>query len=420
MQDRLSPRFGAKVFQFTVERKYYWDMLRLEGPLRLLPQPRGRLPSYCAGAAAAVILLATNLFLGHTQFCRHAVIAALGIALGTILQGVCLLTEEYLHHLVSRYHGSLPRMLRACFSGAPLLLGVVVVLVLWAGSLQLKLADWYVVAMTGGFSLLLKAFGIMSPTPVEISEICEQRKINVAHGLAWSFYTGYLKIVLPKLVDSIEQYHRHKGNSSTLRHRDSWRLHIVIPLSAFIPDKLEEADRRVRFHDNLPEIAIDRAGVRRRVYKHSVYAVLDHQGQPHHCVLEYATPLQTLYLMSQDSSAGLSSEERRQQVLLFIHTLQGILEESVECRNRYRLIVLDDEREQEGEPDPYFLSKTILKQLQQEEREEYPVAPPRDKLFKPEVLSRVPTLMISDDLPSPLRDPVEMNDPSLGPIHQWK
>lgn len=84
-----------------------------------------------------------------------------------------------------------------------------------------------------------------------------------------------------ELEDSIEQYRvRH---SSSLRHRDSWRLHILIPLSAFVPDKLEEADQRIHFHDNLPEIVIDRAGVRKRVYKHSVYAVLDHQGQVSDC-----------------------------------------------------------------------------------------------------------------------------------------
>jgi len=32
---------------------------------------------------------------------------------------------------------------------------------------------------------------------VEISEICEVKKMNVAHGLAWSFYIGYLKLILP-------------------------------------------------------------------------------------------------------------------------------------------------------------------------------------------------------------------------------
>lgn len=36
------------------------------------------------------------------------------------------------------------------------------------------------------------------PSEVEVSELCEARKTNVAHGLAWSFYLGYLKLVLPR------------------------------------------------------------------------------------------------------------------------------------------------------------------------------------------------------------------------------
>lgn len=63
--------------------------------------------------------------------------------------------------------------------------------------------------------------------------------------------------------------------------------------------------------------------------------------QAHQCVVEYATPLLTLYKMSQESSAGFGEAERRQQVLLFFRTLQDILEQSLECRNRYTLILLN-------------------------------------------------------------------------------
>ena len=58
-------------------------------------------------------------------------------------------------------------------------------------------------------------------------------------------------------------------------------------------------------------------------------------------MVEYATPLLTLYSMSQESSAGFGEPERRQQVLLFFRTLQDILEHSLECRNRYTLILLN-------------------------------------------------------------------------------
>ncbi|KAI1898492.1 hypothetical protein AGOR_G00072910 [Albula goreensis] len=392
---------------------------------QLIPRPRGRLPLFCTWAMTAVILSMAYLLMGHMQFCRQAVLAALGLGLGAMLQGLCLLPEECLHHFVTRYNGRLPYMLRDCFRSTSTLVLVVVVLVLWAGFLPLKMEEYYTVAVNCGFSLLLKACGVLGPAPVEIQQICEQQKMNVAHGLAWSFYTGYLKLVLPRLENSINQY-RDQNNSNILRYRDSWRLHILVPLSAFIPDKIEEADRNVHFLHNLPDIVINRAGVRNRVYKHSMYEVLDHLRQPHHCVVEYATPLQTLYQMSQDSSAGLSAEDRRQQVLLFCRTLKSILEESLECRNRYRLIILDDD--QEAEQDSHFLSKEILKQLQQEEKEEYSLAPPEEAALNanigPQVafMSRAPTLMISNDmsnndLPSPLKEPVETTD--LSPVLAW-
>lgn len=66
--------------------------------------------------------------------------------------------------------------------------------------------------------------------------------------------------------------------------------------------------------------------------------------QAHECVVEYATPLLTLYRMSQERSAGFGEPERRQQVLLFYRTLQDILEHSLECRNRYKLILLSGRR----------------------------------------------------------------------------
>ena len=57
--------------------------------------------------------------------------------------------------------------------------------------------------------------------------------------------------------------------------------------------------------------------------------------------MEYATPLLTLHSMSKESSAGFGEPERRQQVLLFYRTLRDILEDSLECRNHYRLILLN-------------------------------------------------------------------------------
>lgn len=61
--------------------------------------------------------------------------------------------------------------------------------------------------------------------------------------------------------------------------------------------------------------------------------------------MEYATPLQTLYLMSQDRDAGFGEKERKEQVLLFYRTLSQILENDLECRNRFRLVLINGELE---------------------------------------------------------------------------
>lgn len=62
------------------------------------------------------------------------------------------------------------------------------------------------------------------------------------------------------------------------------------------------------------------------------------------CILEYATPLQTLFAMSQDSKAGFSREDRLEQAKLFCRTLEEILADVPESRNNCRLIVYQGKR----------------------------------------------------------------------------
>lgn len=64
-----------------------------------------------------------------------------------------------------------------------------------------------------------------------------------------------------------------------------------------------------------------------------------------HCAVEYATPLQSLYAMSQDECAAFSREDRLEQAKLFYRTLEEILKGSKECAGTYRLIVYEGEWE---------------------------------------------------------------------------
>ncbi|KAL6473866.1 hypothetical protein MHYP_G00174270, partial [Metynnis hypsauchen] len=317
-----------------------------------------------------------------------------------------------------RYGGSVKQMLQACFSSSTLAGLCVVFLVLVVGGITYTSDQWTLVVLTSTMYLLLKTLGVLGPAPVEISEVCESRKMNVAHGLAWSFYVGYLKLVLPELEKQVRKHYTETGEVLS-----SVRLHILLPLSAAATTRLEEVDHNVLFHKNLPELQLDRAGVRGRVYKHSIYKITDQNKEDYYCVAEYATPVLTLYQMSQDSYAEFNALDRRQQVLLFYTTLRHLLETSLECRNRYRLILLDDEQAAE----PHYLSRELIKTLQQQEQEipmdltrelPRPVAeegtrraPVWDQHngLQDEPASSLPSLMIS--APGPLRSlPVENTD----------
>ncbi|KAI2539164.1 stimulator of interferon response cGAMP interactor 1 [Homo sapiens] len=52
-------------------------------------------------------------------------------------------------------------------------------------------------ALLGLSQALNILLGLKGLAPAEISAVCEKGNFNVAHGLAWSYYIGYLRLILP-------------------------------------------------------------------------------------------------------------------------------------------------------------------------------------------------------------------------------
>ncbi|XP_048032973.1 stimulator of interferon genes protein [Megalobrama amblycephala] len=384
----------------------------------LVPRARSSLPVVCA-AGLGLLMLVFAWMLDSDSFKDRAGMFLFCLIVQRFLHSMCLFAEEWLVHSRQRYHGRINEIFQACFKGHVILGMCVIFLMLMFGGIPFSHEQWSTMAITCAGYLLLNSLGVLGPAPVEISEICEVKKMNVAHGLAWSFYIGYLKFVLPDLQNKISQY------SSTRAKLSSPRLHILLPLNAVVPTKPEEEDTNVVFHEDLPQLELDIAGVRNRSYKNCVYKITQN-NKTFSCVLEYATPLLTLYQMSQESSAGFGERERKQQVLLFYRTLSQILENSLECRNRYRLVLLNDEHT----GDPHYLSRVIIQHLKQQDGEIHmdPIQEPPNEIhpvpeegqirnfkgalyatFPEDQMSSEPTLMFSP--PQSLRsEPVESTD----------
>ncbi|XP_014650944.1 PREDICTED: stimulator of interferon genes protein [Ceratotherium simum simum] len=368
-----------------------------------IPQPRG----HGAQKAALVLLGACLVALwgvgeppDHTL--RWLVLHLASLQLGLLLKGACSLAEE-LCHIDSRYQGSYWRAVRACL-GCPIRCGALLLLSCYFYCFLPKtngLPFTWILALLGLSQALNILLGLQGLAPAEFSAVCEKRNFNVAHGLAWSYYIGYLRLILPGLRARIRIYNELHNN--VLCSAGSHRLHILFPLDCGVPDDLSVVDPNICFLHELPQQSADRAGIKGRVYTNSVYQLLEN-GQPAgFCVLEYATPLQTLFAMSQDGRAGFSREDRIEQAKLFCQTLGDILADAPESQNNCRLIVYQES----AEGSSFSLSQEILRHLRQEEREVTVGSTGTLVVPSSSMLSRDPELLISGtEQPLPLRSDI--------------
>ncbi|XP_007461503.1 PREDICTED: stimulator of interferon genes protein [Lipotes vexillifer] len=368
-----------------------------------IPRPRGH-----RAQKAALVLLGACLValwgLGELPdyTLQWLVLHLASQQMGVLIKGVCSLAEE-LCHVHSRYQGSYWKAVRACL-GCPMHRGALLLLSCYFYCSLPNVAGLpftWMLALLGLSQALNILLGLQGLAPAEISAICEKRNFNVAHGLAWSYYIGYLRLILPGLQARIQIYNQFHNN--VLRGAGSHRLHILFPLDCGVPDDLSVADANIRFLHKLPQQSADRAGIKGRVYTNSIYELLEN-GQPAGiCILEYATPLQTLFAMSQDGRAGFSREDRLEQAKLFCRTLEDILAAAPESQNNCHLIVYQEP----AEGSSFSLSQEILQHLRQEESEVTMGSLGTSVMPVSSTLSQEPELLISGmEQPLPLRSDV--------------
>ena len=247
----------------------------------------------------------------------------LSFVIGKLLQKICLFWEE-VQHKETRYSGSWKKFLKSTFAfgfGDYIFFFFSVFLLTYA--LQVECTTfcrakyfWLFCLNSCWFAVLSFVVGCREPSIVEVSQINERENKNVADGLAWSYYFGYLKLVLPKLDEQI-------GKSEEYRYKIlRKKLYILLPKNCYTFETIDKADPRVTIVGNLEPYEMNRAGILKRVYRHTVHRIAmprpdGGEDEPYFLVLEYATPLMSLYDMSMSAEAGLSSEQRDEQVFFF-------------------------------------------------------------------------------------------------------
>ena len=263
-----------------------------------------------------------------------------GVILGELINRLCLVFEEYFH-LYTRYSGSKKKMFCACFSDISfraVMFGFLVALVIITTTLLSQGADYFkfeyievILSGIGSGSFVLYLLSLGSLSRVQISSLMENNRV-MANGFAWSYYFGYLKIILPALNEQIE-------SSEWQDILSSKKLFILMPRDCYSYGSLSREDKDIEVvPGGVVECKGYRAGVS-RIYRLNVYKI-NRENCPLYVLGQYASPLCSLYDMSQTADAKLSREDRDEQAMLFFRTLEAILQHpSVpEIRNICKLV----------------------------------------------------------------------------------
>ncbi|XP_052104051.1 uncharacterized protein LOC127737431 isoform X2 [Mytilus californianus] len=175
---------------------------------------------------------------------------------------------------------------------------------------------------------------------------------NLATGLAWSHFLGYLSIILPELATNIiecEWFQRFQGKMST-------RFFMLLPKSGTCRP-LQDQDSRITHVGNL-KIEVHIAGTK-RVYTPNVYCIQDEEKQEHYyCCAEIPNAFGCIGKIFHEKLGMLNSQQRNLEVERFYHVLDQILshENNKRCHMLYEVITYNDEdKTEDGLPSTHIL-----------------------------------------------------------------
>ncbi|XP_028407362.1 stimulator of interferon genes protein-like [Dendronephthya gigantea] len=246
-----------------------------------------------------------------------------GVVLGTLLDRVSLICEES-YHLHQRYHGSWKEMTRACFSGIVwgpviVLLGstamITVVLTFVTGEPWFKVS--YIVYIFSGVGvgpLIMHLLNLNTQSEVHISTILEDKEMNIANGLAWSYYFSYLRLALPTFKKATSKPFRGPHEQFKLSLK---KLLLLIPHDSNMKEDLNELDSNItRLLD-----------LNHEPFRFSIYRLSVNERENEYFAIQYAKePLEALREMSVVTAAkAITKKNHEEQVKLLYTTLRRIL-----------------------------------------------------------------------------------------------
>jgi len=309
---------------------------------------------FIVGIISTVLLFEERIDFKGLEFGGYFAALVSSVIIGDVFRRLSLYFEER-NHVIGRHYGSHLKALQACFlikdtNTSILVYGLftlssVVTIYYWCTSTPYISICLYI--SNAVISSIGKKFlGFNTLSQVEISELNEKYNTNVAEGLAYNYYYGYLKFILPDLENTIEKSctEKHQINGKDISDVLSTnKVFIIVSKNCNGYAKFVDLDDRITYKGQLYPLYCTRGGVQNRKFVNSVYEIkLENCGLTEYLVLEYATPLLCMYDMAQNMKANFTMRDLEQQVTAFYLKLVEILENDYESRGKYQLILCED------------------------------------------------------------------------------
>nr|XP_033185626.1 stimulator of interferon genes protein [Bombus vancouverensis nearcticus] len=181
-------------------------------------------------------------------------------------------------------------------------------------------------------------------------DIESMKGLDYGTSMAYSYYYGYLRIILPStgsinkgLIEKIENIEDNHGIYISVH-----KLFILIPSSSYIPPNLKEASYHwMESAMNLEKEVLNRAGVKGRTYHNSVYKIYPNGLRletPFYIVVEGATPLLTFHEVQKHAHNETNVYKKYCKCIIqkFYKKLKQLIDADPECADLCELIYYND------------------------------------------------------------------------------
>lgn len=202
------------------------------------------------------------------------------------------------------------------------------------------------------------------------NHISSMNGLDYGTGMAYSFYYGYLRIILPStgtaskgLLEKIETFEDVHNVSITIK-----KLFLLIPSSSYISPDLKELsyDGWIESAQKLETEIRDRAGVKQRTYHNNIYKIYpdgNQSAKPEYVVLEGATPILTYFEVQKHfhPESAIYKTYNEEIIATFYMKLKELINSNPDCKDRCELIYYKD---QDSNGKKVNVAKIILERIE--------------------------------------------------------